>query len=156
MKRFSPNRRLAAIAVLIGISAFALAGEGPAPQAVPGRRIEVPGGSTGSYGSYMSIDAKALAEMLTKKDFFLVNVHIPYAGEIALTDALIPFDRTDDLIRGLPKDKGAKIVLYCRSGRMSEIAAKDLVKRGYTNLIDLDGGMNAWQEAGFALAPAKR
>lgn len=154
MRHLSLNRRTLTIAVAAGICALAiavaLAGESPAAPAAVGARIEVPG------GSYLRVDARALASMLTKKDFYFVNVHIPYAGEIANTDACIPFDQTRELIKGLPKDRGAKIVLYCRSGRMSELAAKDLVKEGYTDLIDLEGGMNAWQEAGFALVQAKR
>ncbi len=56
----------------------------------------------------------------------------------------------------LPQDKGAKIVLYCRSGSMSATAARVLVKQGYTNVYNLDGGMIGWQQAGFPLAQKSR
>lgn len=42
-------------------------------------------------------------------------------------------------------------VLYCRSGRMSGIAAEELVKLGYTNLWNLKGGMLEWERAGFEI-----
>ena len=44
----------------------------------------------------------------------------------------------------LPKDKDAKIVLYCRSGGMSRAAAYELAEEGYTNVYDLVGGKNAY------------
>lgn len=93
-----------------------------------------------------------LREMLAHKDFFLVNVHIPYEGEIAPTDAFIPFDRTRSLLGQYPADRKAKIVLYCRSGRMSDIAARQLAAAGYTNLYNLAGGMIAWERAGLPVA----
>ena len=93
-----------------------------------------------------------LAEMLGQKDFFFVNTHVPYEGEIDPTDAIIPFDQIEQEIGQFPADKGAKIVVYCRSGRMSAIAADTLARLGYTNVWDLAGGMIAWEEAGFTLA----
>ena len=60
----------------------------------------------------------------------LVNVHIPYEGEIEGTDLFIPYDQTGQRLSDLPPDPGGKIVLYCRSGRMSATAAGALVSTG--------------------------
>lgn len=100
--------------------------------------------------SYTDVTPQQLNAMLQTKDFFFVNTHIPYEGEIAGTDALIPYDDLD-AYRGYPAEKDARIVLYCRSGRMSAIAAEELARRGYTNLYNLAGGMAAWAQAGHPL-----
>jgi rhodanese-related sulfurtransferase len=99
---------------------------------------------------YTDINVEELADMMNDKDITLVNVHIPYEGEIADTDLFIPFDQMGDNLDQLP-DKDAPIVLYCRSGSMSTTAAKELVEAGYTNIMELDGGFNAWQAAGNEL-----
>jgi rhodanese-related sulfurtransferase len=49
----------------------------------------------------------------------------------------------------LPADRNARLFLYCRSGHMSGIAARALVRLGYGNVWELAGGMIAWEEAGF-------
>jgi rhodanese-related sulfurtransferase len=112
-----------------------------------GQTVQVPG------GSYTDIGPDELKSMLEGDDFTFVNVHIPFEGDIAGTDLSIPYDQITEPgnLALLPADKAVPIVLYCRSDRMSEIAAKALAQEGYTNLWNLDGGMVAWENAGYPI-----
>lgn len=116
----------------------------PTVEAV-GQQISVPG------GVYTDVSVAELQAMLMNKDFTFVNVHIPFEGNIANTDLSIAYDEIDQNLGQLPADKAAKIVLYCRSDRMSNIAAETLVDLGYTNVWNLDGGMVAWEQAGLPI-----
>jgi phage shock protein E len=100
-------------------------------------------------GSYKEVSANELATMLKNKDFVFINVHIPFAGNIAQTDLSIPYDEIEQNLSQLPTDKNAKIILYCRSGRMSEIAAEKLVSLGYLDIWSLKGGMVEWEQARY-------
>ena len=108
---------------------------------------------TVSGASYQNITPVELSTMLKNKDFVFINVHIPFAGDIANTDMSIPYDEISvpENLSQLPVDKDAKIVLYCRSGRMSEIAAEELVSLGYANIWNLTGGMVEWEQAGYEI-----
>jgi len=101
--------------------------------------------------AYKNISVDQFAEMLDQKDFTLINVHIPYQGEIARTDFQIPFNRIDRYKNQLPDDKNAKIVVYCMMGPMGRIAAEKLVGMGYSQVIHLQGGMMAWEKIGKSL-----
>ena len=104
-------------------------------------------------GSYKNISADELNSMFKNKGFVLVNVHIPFAGDIPNTDLSIPYDQITEssYLSQLPADKNAEIVLYCRSGRMSQIASEELVGLGYTKIWNLRGGMDEWEQAGYDL-----
>lgn len=134
------------IFLAIGIAlAFGLGACSSQPAATTGTQVSAAG------GTYTNVTPAQVKQMLATKDFFLVNVHVPYAGELAQTDAFIPYTDIEQNLAKLPADKHAKILLYCSSGHMSGIAANTLVKLGYTNVWNLDGGMVAWQSAGYTL-----
>jgi rhodanese-related sulfurtransferase len=121
----------------------------PAPS-TPGTIVQ------GNGGHWTNITPNTLAAKLASKDFTLLNVKTPYIGEIAGTDLYIPY--TDLVTRKseLPADKAAPIVVYCRSGAESAAAAQTLLALGYTNILNLDGGMNAWTASGRALVQLNR
>lgn len=77
-------------------------------------------------------------------DVFLLDVHIPEQDHIAGTDLFIPYNELEKKIDELPSDKNQKIVVYCRSGSMSKIASEKLIELGYTDVSNLDGGIQAW------------
>jgi rhodanese-related sulfurtransferase len=84
-----------------------------------------------------------------------INVHVPDAGSIRGTDLSIPFDRIGDLKARLPA-RSTRLAVYCRSGTMSAVAVVTLRKLGFSRIVELRGGMNAWKQTGRTLAPAKR
>lgn len=97
------------------------------------------------------LDPGSFAARMTAKAAVLVNVHVPFEGEIEGTKLSIPFDTIAGKIAKLPADRGTPLLIYCKSGRMSEIAAAELLRLGYRNVSDLDGGMNAWEDSGRML-----
>ena len=101
-----------------------------------------------SRASYKNISVDQLDEMMNNKDFILINVHVPYEGEISQTDLLIPFNAIEKFKNELPNDKDAKIVLYCKSGQMSRIAAEKLTSMGYTQVNNFQDGMRDWRRNG--------
>jgi rhodanese-related sulfurtransferase len=94
--------------------------------------------------------------MLQTKDFTLLNVKTPYMGEISGTDLHIPYDQLSARAGELPANKTARILVYCRSGVQSALGAQTLLDLRYTNVWNLDGGMNAWQGSGRALVNLNR
>ena len=80
----------------------------------------------------------------------VINVHVPDEGSIPGTDVTIPFDQLVDRPQ-LAYPVTARIALYCRTGRMSNLAAQALVRAGYLNVVELEGGMDAWKRDGRPL-----
>lgn len=70
--------------------------------------------------------------------------HIPGA-------ILVPLDTIKDL-KKLPGSDG-RVIIYCRSGKRSLAAIGILADKGITAVEELEGGINAWKEAGGPLTP---
>jgi rhodanese-related sulfurtransferase len=72
------------------------------------------------------------------------NDHLPRA--IHLGKGIIERD-----IEQRVPDLNAPIVLYCGGGFRSALAADNLGRMGYTNVLSMDGGIREWREKGYAL-----
>src|SRR4051794_9151151 len=108
-------------------------------------------------------DAKARVRELTVDDvkvkldrgerFHLVDVreeseyakdHLP--GAVHLGKGVLERD-----VEARIPDTGAEVVLYCGGGFRSALAADNLQKMGYTNVLSMDGGVRGWRERGYPL-----
>jgi rhodanese-related sulfurtransferase len=78
----------------------------------------------------------------TREDNEWARGHIPNA--VHLGKGVIE----RDIEKAIP-DKDAPLVLYCGGGYRSALAADNLQKMGYRNVISMDGGWRGWTEAGF-------
>ena len=100
----------------------------------------------------------SLDEVKTKLDrgenFLLVDVreeseyaadHLP--GAVHLGKGIIERD-----IESRVPDLATAMVLYCGGGFRSALAADNLQKMGYTNVLSMDGGHRGWKEKGLPLA----
>ena len=76
-----------------------------------------------------------IVDVRTKEEYD--SGHIP-------NSLLIPYDEIEKKAPALLTDKNAAIIVYCRTGRRSEIAAKALIGMGYTNVADM-GGISDWK-----------
>src|SRR5438552_6840244 len=97
-------------------------------------------------------DVKAMLDK--REQFVLVDVreesefardHLP--GAVHLGKGIIERD-----IEARYPDLAAPLVLYCGGGFRSALAADNLRKMGYTNVLSMDGGHRVWRERGYPLA----
>ena len=101
-------------------------------------------GGSATYDQISGAEAKALMD--SESGYIIIDArtqeeydegHIPGA-------ILIPeYEIADRAEKELP-DKDQLILVYCRSGRRSKIAAEELVKLGYTNVKEF-GGIIDWE-----------
>ncbi|RDI95106.1 rhodanese-like domain-containing protein [Meiothermus sp. QL-1] len=94
------------------------------------------------------------ARKLQEENVLFVDVREPeeYAQARIEGAKLIPLSELAQRHGEIPKDK--PVVLYCRGGNRSAQAAGWLAAKGYSNLLNLEGGIMAWYQAGLPLDTA--
>lgn len=109
-------------------------------------------------GGWTDLSPDEFAALLDWEEVVLLNVHLPYEGELPGTDLFIAYDEVNKRRGDLPAERDAALAVYCRTGRMSATAVRTLAGLGYTRIYQLAGGFEAWQAAGYELvhAPARR
>lgn len=85
-------------------------------------------------------EAFTLVDVREESEF--ASAHIP--GAIHIGKGVIERDIEEKI-----PDSESPIILYCGGGYRSALAADNVQKMGYTNVISMDGGFRGWKEAGF-------
>ncbi|MBI3397602.1 DUF1573 domain-containing protein [Candidatus Woesebacteria bacterium] len=113
---------------------------------------------SGIEGKVRLVESSEFSRLAKDEKNFLLDVHIPEQTHIPGTDAFIPYNEISLNLNRLPKDKSTPILVYCRTGRMSEEASKEIAGLGYTNVYDLAGGINIYKESnmGVFITPENR
>ncbi len=93
------------------------------------------------------ISANVAAEMMKESaNVIVVDVRTPeeYQQGHIENAKLLPLSELEEKASAVIPDKSKKILLYCRSGRRSAVAAELLVNSGYEKVYDF-GGINDWK-----------
>lgn len=110
-------------------------------------------GCLANGGAWERVDVEAFDDAIKDDNGgFLLDVRTTSEWEQDghLADAtLIPHSDLEEREDELPADKDTLILLYCRSGNRSQDAAQTLLDMGFTNLIELESGINGWKNAGM-------
>ena len=104
-------------------------------------------------------DGLTKAPSMSQKGFILIDVRSPEehaTGFIPGTDMNIDYRDIQARHRDIGAQLDDHVVVYCKSGRRSNIAAETLADLGYRHVYDVSGSMNAWLEAGFPVESGRR
>lgn len=96
--------------------------------------------------AYMNITPAQAKELMdTEENYVILDVRTQeeYAESHIPGAILIPDYEIAETAETILKDKDQLILVYCRSGRRSKLAAQELEKLGYTNIKEF-GGINDW------------
>jgi rhodanese-related sulfurtransferase len=90
-----------------------------------------------------------LKDQSQKDKYTILDVRAKEEFDLGHLDSaiLIPVDELEARFGELSKDK--PVIVYCRSGKRSATAAAILVSKGFPQVYDMTGGINAWTGKGY-------
>jgi len=101
---------------------------------------------------YKNITVKELKEKIDKREKFIllgVRTDMEYFDFHLKNSILIPHYVVEERHEELKADKDDEIVVICRIGNRSVIAAESLVNLGYKNILNVIGGIIEWKSEGY-------
>ena len=128
--------------IILVLFAFAACSTATTP-ATDGNATEKATTAVNTYEQITPEEAKSIMD--SESDYILIDARTDEefaAGHIAGAIMIPEYEIADRAESELP-DKGALILVYCRSGRRSKIASEELAKLGYTNVKEF-GGIIDW------------
>jgi phage shock protein E len=146
MTRFEFNWQTLILALVFSLGLAGCGGQAQAPAAPP---AAVEAQSLVLQNLPLNVDVATVEELRQRDDVFILDVredsefqsgHIPGA-------TLVPLGQIPDRLDEVPRDK--TVIAVCRSGNRSSQATDFLRQQGFDNVHNMEGGMNAWSQAGY-------
>lgn len=103
-----------------------------------------------SEGVVMHVNASEFASMMAEEPGLLIDVRTPgeYASGHLEGSTLIDYMGEGFEGKLAELDKDQTVYVYCRSGGRSGNSARAMKEMGFTKVVDLSGGISAWEAAG--------
>lgn len=98
-----------------------------------------------------SVSTLEATMLINQKDAVVIDVREPaeFAQSHILNARNVPFGELEARIKELERYKEKPVIVSCATGNRSGSAAAALRKHGFTNVVNLAGGVAAWQQAGL-------
>jgi len=116
---------------------------------VLGCLTNAPEEDAGGSVNYLDIPVSEAKIKVDSGEYFILDVRTREeydAGHIA-GSVLIPNEVLLNRLDEVPSDK--PILVYCRTARRSAISSQDLINNGFSEVYNMEGGIAAWQNAGY-------
>ena len=103
---------------------------------------------------YVTISVSEAKELiLNTSNLFILDVRTQSEFDAGYIEGayLIPHTEIENRTTELPKNKSVLILVYCRSGKRSTDASQILIDLEFERIFNMDGGIIAWQAAGYEI-----
>lgn len=106
------------------------------------------------YPSIPTVDVKATLEMKARDDVRVLDVREQWEYEVGhIPDVLhLPMSQIANRVNDIPTDK--TLIVTCKSGQRSGRVTNWLKHSGYQEVYNMQGGILAWNRAGYTVENA--
>lgn len=135
--------------LLIIIATFAIAACSAPATTVPIVASNAPSGDINIASLPFNVDVATVRALQGRDDVVLIDVREPeeYAAGHIPGVRLIPMGEVPSRLNEIPTDK--TVIVTCRSGNRSGQITDFLRRNGFTRVHNMQGGLLAWQRAGY-------
>jgi rhodanese-related sulfurtransferase len=101
--------------------------------------------------AFEEVSPRDAAQMIERGECYVIDVRTPYEfAQYRIAGAhLLPVQELRERHGEIPRAPEKKLLVYCEHGVRSAGTCQVLAENGWTRLVNMDGGMDAWMQAGL-------